>query len=290
MADKKVRIQVWSDIYYAKFIGIWRPEEDLPVDLNDTRPSQEQNIPYVFVLSTMYKGREEIIGNNPIAPSQHPMPPQVLKKNIRHMCYIFANEIGIFQPPSKAHASMWLDKQTVGFQKFKEFDVVIKPAHGSMTLKDLRDHLNGYDEEWLRKHHAMITAEHPEDAAERDLGKYVYTPLEPIDEPQQFITVTKLIKVYEIENPYLNNFPITTIMAAESLPPGTEDAPLSKQEAAKTNDAIANNDVELALLKKHDEMYEALDIKRKLTKEEVQAELIKDLKRERGDKLGGEAE
>ncbi len=289
MADKKVRIQVWTDIYYAKFVGIWRPEEDLPLDQDDPRPSQEQNIPYLFVLSTMYKGRQEVIGNSPIAPSQHPMHPDILKKNIRDMCYLFANEIGIFKPPTKAHSSMWLEKQTVGYQKIKEFDVVIRPAYGSMTLKALRDHLSGYDEEWLEQHYAMIQAEHPDDAAERDLDEYIYTPLEPADEPDQYISITKLIKVYEVTNPYLNNFPVTPEMAAESLPPGSEDHPLSKEETAKTNDAIATNDAELALLKKHDEMYDALEVKRTLTKEEVQAELIKDLKKKNGDQLGGEA-
>jgi len=306
MADKKVRVQIWTDIYYAKFIGIWRPEEESPPDLNDPRPSQEQNIPYLFVLTTMYKPRDEVIGHSPIAPSQHPMHPSILKKNMRCMAYIFANEYGIFKPPTKAHATVWLAKQTVGYEKVKEYDMIVRPAAGAMTLKDLRDHLNRYDDKWLSEHFAMITAEHPDDSHSRfttHFDEYAYDPniteidtengapggeeILPEEDPiLQYLTITKVMPIYNIADPYINKFSVTPDTVDESLPPGTGNAPLSQGETGKSENAIATNDAELALLKKHDEMMEVMEVKRTLTKEEVQAELIKDLRKKAGEPLG----
>jgi len=310
MSSKTVRIQVWTDLYYVRFIGIWRPEEaeGNEPDPNDPRPLQQQNLPWLLVLSAIYKGREEVIGLNPVAPSQHPMPPEFMRRYIRQIAYMFANEYGICKPPSKAHSAIFLDKHTRGYKKVKEIDVQVMSSRGSMNLKELRDHLNGFEDEWLESKQALVIGEHPDDAAKRDLGMYRYTPHEngalitdddgvPIldddgeqqytKQPDQYLTITKIINVYELQNPYINKSAVTSETIAESLPPGTEGAEISQEIIAQQEAAIAANDAELELLKQIDRMKEAEqnslnsevdEIEEELTRDQVQQAAISELK------------
>lgn len=311
MPSKNIRIQVWTNLYYAKFIGIWRPEEEAgqTPDPDDPRPGQEQNLPWLLVLSAIYKGRQEVIGNSPVAPSQHPMPPDFMKRFVRQISYLFANEYGIFKPPTKSHGAVFLEKQTVGYTKVKEVDVVVQSARGSMNLKELRDHLHGYEDEWLKQKQVLIIGENPDDTAKRQLDQYIYTPHEqgvpvldddgaPVYDangdqvftvqPDQYITITKIIDVYDMQNPYIKKGQVTTETIAESLPPGTEDAEISQDIIEETEEVIAADDAELELLKQIDKQKEeeqaALDsevaeVEEELTRDQVQQKTIADLKK-----------
>ncbi len=313
MAIKNIRIQVWTDLYYVKFIGIWHPEESSPPNVDDPRPGQEQNLPVLLVLSAMYKGRQEVVGNSPVAPSQHPMPPDFLKKYVRQISYIFANEHGLFKPPSKSHGAVFLEKQTVGYKLSKEINVAVTTARGSMNLKELRNHLNGYDDLWLEDRYAVVVGEHPDDAAKRQLEHSIYTPHEsgmPVYgtdglplmdedgepvltfEPDQYITITKIIDVYNMQNPYINKSQITTETIAESLPPGTEDAEISQEIIENTEDVISADDAELELLKQIDRQREeekaalaaeVTDVERDFTRDEIQQATIIDLRKQLAD-------
>jgi hypothetical protein len=205
MSKKTIKIQVWTDLFYVRFIAIWRPEEDpnyiSPID--DTRSDQEKNIPYLLVTSAMYKGRSEVIGINPVAPSQHPMPAEFLQQQIRHISYMFANEFGIFQPPSKADANTFISKMTVNYSLVKELIVDVSPATGSTNLKLFRDSLAAYSNDELEKINIMMVGENPNDAYAKKIDDYIYTPIN--DTLPQYITITKLMNVYNIDDPYINN-------------------------------------------------------------------------------------
>jgi|SaaInlStandDraft_4_1057021.scaffolds.fasta_scaffold07027_9 hypothetical protein len=293
---KNIKIQVWTDLFYARFIAIWRPEEEesFETPMEDDRPDQEKHVPYLLVTSSIYKGREEVIGENPVATSQHPMPPEFLKQQIRHISYMFANEFGIFQPPSKALCDTFLAKQQVGYTKVKEIDVTVSPAQGSITLKDFRDSLGGYTDDELEAIQVMTIGENPDDAHSKGIDDYIYTPQQ--SETEQYIAINKLVNVYDMENPYIDNSIITEEAIENSLVPGTEESPLVQEDIAKAEDAIADNDADQALLETVDNMEESIpeetppteeetmtndtlatDVKTPLTKEEVQQETIKDL-------------
>lgn len=279
---KNIKIQIWTDLYYAKFIAIWRPEEEpdyVPPEV-DPRPEQERNVPVLLVLDCMYKGRREVVGNNPVSPSQHPMPPDFLKKQVRHISYCFANEYGTFQPPTKAAAETFLAKMRVGYTMVKELKVTVSPAQGSMTLKQFRDSLVNYTEEQLQKIKVRTLGEHPEDAYAKKLEDFIHTTKSnPIE---QYITVTKLVNVYDTQDTVLSNgVQITPETIASTYPPGTEHMPVTQGQIAATQDVIATNEADVKILKTAEEMMRqdtaATPIINEPTREEVQLQTIKNL-------------
>lgn len=287
MEKKNIKIEVLTDLYYARFIAIWRPEEedDYVAPTDDTRSDQEKNIPYLLVTSSIYKGRQEVIGNSPVVPSQHPMPKEFLKQQVRHISYMFANEFGIFQPPSKVHAESFLSKMRLGYKKVKELNVTVSPAQGSITLKDLRDSLAAYTDEELAAISVMTIGENSEDAYAKGLDNYIHTA--PQSTTQQYFSITKLANVYDMDNPYITvgNYPSEEDIA-NSYAPGTEEDDMTIEQMELTEDAILDNDANLEILKTYDEMTEeeqmqsdtlATDTEIEYTKEEIQQQVIKNL-------------
>lgn len=248
MDGKNIKIQVWTDLYYAKFIAIWRPEEesDYVAPVPDPRPEQERNVPHLLILDSMYKGRDEVVGNNPVAPSQHPMPPEYMKRYIRHISYCFANGYGVFVPPTKAAAETFLAKQKVGYTMNKEIKVTVSPVQGSMTLKEFRDSLEGYTAEQLKKIKVRTLGEHPDDAHANKLEDYIHTFQASTTE--QYFTVTKLMNVYDVEDTTINNTPLSPATITNGQPPGTLSTAMGAAEAGKTMDAIATNNADAAIM------------------------------------------
>lgn len=284
MKSKNIRIQILTDLYYARFIAIWRPEEEEGYEAPDPdpRPEQEQGVPYILITSSMYKGREEVVGPSPVVPSQHPMPAEFMKQQIRHISYMFANEFGIFKPPSKAAAELFLSKMRFGYTINKSIDVVVQPAQGSITLKQLRDSLIGYTDEELEDIKVATIGENPLDAYAKDFGEYIHTPVG--DTTKQYISITKLMPVYELQNPYINTSQITQDVIEEIHPPGTEGEDMAVEQTELAEDALANNNVELEMLKAIDAMRDAattpdpaIEIPTIPTRDEVQNQVIKDL-------------
>lgn len=236
---KNIKIQVWTDLYYLRLIGIWRPHEEAGAIPEE--PSQDSETPYIdatkmnlpryIVLSSVYEPREELMGFNPIATGIHPIPQDFLDDQTRQISYMFANDMGIFTPPTKAAAANFIAKQTNGYNMIKEIDREVRPATGSMSAKELRNSLNQYTDDELENIPVMIVGEHPNDANKRGLSVYEYSDkLTP--DIKQYLTVTKLIPVYELENKPVSIVPIGDDHIENSLAPGTEISPLSMEVTA----------------------------------------------------------
>jgi len=264
---KNITIQVWTDNYYCRVIGIWRPHEEkgaIPDDSTDPTIANKQNLPRYIVLSSVYEPRKEVMGNNPVAPGQHPIPKDFLDDQTRQISYMFANEMGIFTPPSKNHAKTFLANQTLGYKMKKEIKREVSPANGSMNMKELRDSLNQYTDEELEAMPVLVAGENKKDNDKRGLAEFLYSdktaPMETekTEEPSQhYLTLTKILPVYELEDPYINNLPIGEDHIEKSLPPGTEDAPMS-QEGIDSVTALADeNQMNMDALAVADEMAEA---------------------------------
>ena len=289
---KNIKIQVWTDLFYCRVIGIWRPEEssDYKAPVPDTRSEQEKNVPYFVVLSSVYQGRQEVIGANPIAPSQHPMPKEFMENQIRHISHMFANEIGIFQPPNKAIANSFLAKQTVNYSLVKEINMTVSTSTGSMSLEELKLSIDNYSIEEQKKIKIMITGEAPQDAyAKDDIDKFIHNEKYFVDNKpkiglEQYISVTKLMPIYQVKDPYISNASLPSDIN-DSLAPGTEDAEMSKTVLGMTQNVILENTIEQETLKTFDAMKDALPpvgegvtVTPQPTKEEVLIEQLKQLK------------
>jgi len=272
---KNIKIQVWTDNYYCRIIGIWRPHEepgavpeeapeqdpDLPPVI--PAPSTRINLPRYIVLSAVYEPRREVIGNNPVAPGQHPIPKEFLDDQTRQISYMFANDMGIFTPPTKAAAKTFLAKQTNGYKLKKEIEREVRPASGSMTAKDLRDSLNQYTDEELENMPVMIAGEHPKDSEKRGMEAFQYTDKsqKDLENPiPQYITVNKITPVYEIEDPYINNSPLTPDIVEKALPPGTEDAPAAQESIDNKTAVLEEDNMNRDALEVYDEMMEPKEV------------------------------
>lgn len=260
MESKNITIQIWTDLYYTRTIGIWYPEPPSPIEL--TTPDQEQpsfnDAPFLIVLSGTFTPRSEVMGGNPVAPGQHPMPKEFLESQVRHMSYLFANEFGIFQPQDKAHAKTFIAKQTVGYKMVKEMDINVSPATGSMSLKDLRDSIDQYTEQEQKDIKVITVGEHPKDADAKGIEEFIHT--DKASSTRQYISVTKLTPVYEIENSYIEKSPLPVDPAVSSLPPGTADAPLSQDQIALTVDAKQTDNTNRETLETFDTMSEPVAV------------------------------
>jgi len=285
MIKRNVKIEVWVDAYYARFIGIWYPEEELtPTPMGeDVRPDNERNLPKMVALTTIYQGRREVVGDNPIVPSQHPMPATFLQEQVRAISHMFANDIGVFQPSSKGQYSVLLSRLAVGFTKVKEMRVSITPPSASMTLLELKNSLSSFTDEQLHKIKVATTNENPLDVNKRGLiDCYHSIASEPF---QQYITVSKLWNVYNVEDPYIHNSNLPSLDEAIVNIGPSNGSPIAEAALNQTKNAIAKNDVALEMLKTIDRMVDEAGVKDiipELTREQVQEEMIKHLK----DKLG----
>lgn len=282
---RNIKIEVWTDGYYARFIGIWYPEEEQSFDKPEveTRPEQLRNLPALAILTTSFKGRREVVGNNPVVPSQHPMPIEFLKEQTRGIAYMFANDIGIFQPESKAQASTLLSRMAVGFNKVKEMRIKVTPPEHSMTLFDLKNSLANFTDEQLKKIKVVSAVENPLDSAKKGFQSCIHTIGDEI--LPQFITVTKSLNVYDVENPYINNSNLPTLDDVKENQPGMEGNPIADKNLESTNNAIGKSEIELEMLKTIDKMVSeagAKDIIPDLNRKYVQKETIKALQKKLG--------
>lgn len=264
---KNITIQVWTDNYYCRIIGIWRPHEEpgaIPQEPDPESPTKyidetRMNLPRYIVLSSVFEPRQETMGHNPVAPSQHPIPKDFLDDQTRQISYMFANDMGIFTPPTKAAAATFMAQQTVGYKKKKEIKRTVRPASGTMTLKELRQAIDQYTPEEQEKIPVMIMGEHPNDTAKKNIDDFIHNPKSTGNGETipQYISVTKITPVYVLEDPYINNSPLDSDQIQKSLPPGTEDAPMSVEATAGTIAAVEENQTNKEVLQTFDEMNEA---------------------------------
>lgn len=261
MESKNITIQIWTDLYYTRTIGIWypdAPEVEAPAFNEEPSTIKFNDAPYLIVLSGTFTPRQEVQGFNPIAPGQHPIPKDFLESQIRHMSYLFANEFGIFQPKSKAHAKTFIAKQTVSYKMDKEIELTVSPATGSMSLKDLRDSIDQYTEEEQREIKVITVGEHPKDADAKGIENFIHTQKQ--DGQRQYISVTKLTPVYEIENSYIDKTSLPADPAFASLPPGTDEAPLSQDIISGVAEARAEDASNREALETFDRMIEPVAV------------------------------
>jgi len=248
--SKQITIQLWTDLNYCRVIGIWYPEAPEPIELDTPDQSQPyfNDSPFIIVLSSIFKPRTEVMGNNPVAPGQHPMPKDFMEQQVRHMSYLFANEFGIFQPETKAITKSFLAKQTFSYKMVKEFNMNVTPATGAMSLKDLKNSIEQYSIEDQEKIQVLTVGENPIDADAKGIENFIHTDTN--DGTRQYISVTKLANVYPIDNPYIVKSILPEDPSIASLPPGTQDAELSQAfvneaEAAKQIDTTNREALEV---------------------------------------------
>lgn len=270
---RNITIEVLNDLYYARFIATWRPEEEegyVPPE-PDNRPTQKKNVPYFLVLTTMFEGRNTEPGDNPLVTSQHPMPPTFLKSQIRHIAYMVANGLGIFQPPSLSHAATFLSKMKVGYTSVKEVKLTVSDVQSFTTLKVLKDKLDTYTDEQLTSVKVPVISENTIDAYNKGWDGTIHT--EADSDIQQYFSITKLSNIYDVDNPYIHNSNLPEDIY-DSYAPGTEDVYLSLMEqVADTKSATADNDADLEIQKVSDEISTGTTP----TLEEVQQQVIKNL-------------
>lgn len=244
---KNIKIQVWTDLYYAKFIGIWRPEEEpgYTPPVNDPRPEQERNIPTLLVVNTMYRGRNELVDGVPVAPSQHPMPPEFLQQQVRQMAYCFAHSYCLFTPPSLAAAETFMAKMRVGFELSKELKVVVDDGD-FITLRDFKTMLMGYSDSQLDSIKVRTTKENAIDAFTNGLKDYIH----PLTPTTGYFTVTNLSNIYRVEDTELFSGLISMEDTKDGYPPGTLDMPMTQKLLNETQQNTAGIRAEAALLRK----------------------------------------
>ena len=254
MSEKNIRIEVWTDLFYARFIAKWFPDEAAGTTSPelDTRTDEQKNVPYLLVTNSIFEGRPEVAGDNAILTTQHPMPAEFLKQQTRHIAYMFANEFGIFKPSTKAAANTFLAKMSVGFTKVKEMDVKVSPSQGTMTLRDLRDALANFTDEQLKTIKVPIIGENPSDALAKGLSSSIHTIGD--SKTQQYITVTKLLNVYDVADPYIRDSMLPTreemLDNYKTMTPG----PVAEKSMQTTVDAIAADEADLQTLKTIDQL------------------------------------
>jgi|688.fasta_scaffold51886_8 hypothetical protein len=280
MTQKNIKIEILVDTYYARFIAIWYPEEEPgfvpPTVIPD---GYEANLPVLLVVTNMFVGRSEVIGNTPIVSSQHPMPADFLKKQTRNIAHMFENDLGTFKPESKAQAASFLAKMTVGFTKVKEMRVKINPIQGSMSLKELKDSLSTLTDEQLTKIRVPIFAENPLDITDRGLSDNLHTIGDSTT--KQFISITKILNIYDVENPYIDTNQLPTREMVDEAYAGMENDPVAQASKKATLDAITKHEYEFELLKTIDKIRAdtlVTDTPRELTRDMVQSEMIKILR------------
>jgi len=186
--QKEVQFQVWVNSLYCRVIGFWYPEDGSP--------------PHTLVVSSVYRPRQEVSGPTPIAPGQSKIPADFIQQQIRHATYMFANNFGVIEFPSKQVVESYITHQTLNYQLKKEYVVVVETTNGTTTLYDLRNSLNAFTDEELKEIEIPIRLENPKDVTIKDYDKYTYLEKEGTD--LQYLTITKVRPILEVD-PYINN-------------------------------------------------------------------------------------
>lgn len=251
--DKNITIEVWTNSFYSKFIGIWRPEEEEWFEQyapgEDPRADIERNVPHILIMSSAFTERPEVIGNNPIAPTQHPMSPFDVRRQVRHMAYMFANYYGVMKMDTIVKADLLLVKERLGFTKVKEYKLTVSPTRGTtpMTLLDLKTQLvKNYTDGQLAAVQVLTVGENFEDMEAKELQGYVHKATGDGANWDQYITITKIANVYEVDDPYLDTYARIlkdptikyTEMEIEEDPDAMEDVDKSENGGGQLDDEL----------------------------------------------------
>lgn len=235
--SKKINIQVWTDMYYCRIIAFWYP----PATLENSDPA-----PFVLVTSSMFEPREEVMGINPIAPGQHPIPKDFLQQQLRHVSYMFANQFGIFQPPSKQLYATFIAKQTVGYSMIKELEMEVSAAHGSIKLGELKEILETYNLEELENIRVLTVGENPLDAHAKDIESAIH--FSPDLKEERYFSMNIMMPVYEVEDIYIDNSQMPSDPITQSYPPGTAAAEIVQKELETTTNIILEDRINKEIL------------------------------------------
>ncbi len=311
---KNIKIQIWQDAAYIRVIGIWYPKiqdtstldepqmieppmetsSETPMSMEESPITEvsipmEEGAPFLIVSSSTYEPRRETVGGNPVALGQSDMPIEYIESLIRNMSYLFANEIGMFQPNTKPLTNTFIAKQTFSYKMIKEVPMEVTPVQGAMSLKDLGNYINQFTEEEQRRIQVINNVEKPVTTDGKHIEEFIFN--DKNDKQAMYITVTKLHDIYETEDPYIKMTQLPTDPANESLAPGTAEAPNSEAALDLTKEAIEADDIEREALQTFDEMVNPSeeenldeadntlpdsDSKIKPTREEVLEKLLKD--------------
>jgi len=135
----------------------------------------------------------------------------------------------------------------------KEIQMNVRPANGSMSLRDLRNSIDQYTEEEQKEIQVMTIGENPIDADAKHIEQFIHSDKIDIQQ-RQYISVTKLTDVYGIEDPYIKNTQMPEDPAFSSLPPGTADADMSQEFVSEAEAAIELDNFNRDSLKTFDEL------------------------------------
>lgn len=270
---KDINIQVWTDMYYVRTIGIWYPpiadtstldappeqtfepilDEPIidPMTPTEVIIPQEEGAPFLIVTSSAFEPRQEVMGGNPIALGQSPMPKEFLETLVSNMSQLFANETGMFQLKTKALTNSFIAKQTISYNMIKEVPMTVTPVQGAMSLKDLKDYINGFSEEEQETIQVINNVEKPTQTDGKHIEEFIFG--DKTDNQSMYITVTKLFNIYETADPYIK---MTTLPEdpADGLAPGTEEAPNSMEIIDNTTEIIDADTVEREALETFDDI------------------------------------
>lgn len=296
---KEINIQVWIDSTFIRTIGIWYPpiddtntapqEESFNSELidstTDTFETQEQvqpdvlpmekGAPFIIVTSSMFDPRDETTGVSPIVVGQSSIPKAFLETTIRNMSYLFANEIGMFQPRTKAFADIFLTKQTFSYSLIKEEVMTVTPVQGSQSMKDLGDFINQFSVEEQEKMKVINNTEKPETTAAKHIEEFIFN--DKADGQSMYVTVTKLADIYETEDPYINMTQMPE-NSTDALPPSLVGTPEGDAIVENAEAVIEADTAERETLEAHDNIVEDSESQEdevKPTREESLEELLK---------------
>ncbi|RLC44330.1 MAG: hypothetical protein DRH57_09280 [Candidatus Cloacimonadota bacterium] len=301
---KDITIQVWIDSTFVRTIGIWYPpiadtktasaeEESFNTELIDTNVDtfeameevqpeilpMEQGAPFIIVTSSMFDPRDETTGVSPIVVGQSSIPKAFLETTIRNMSYLFANEISMFQPRTKAFANIFLTKQTFSYTMVKEETMTVTPVQGSQTLKDLGDFINQFSVEEQEQMKVINNTEKPETTASKHIEEFIFG--DKVDGQSMYITVTKLADIYDTEDPYINMTQIPE-NSTDALPPALVGTPEGDAIVENAEAVIEADTAERETLEAYDNIVEADEMTEESeteviepTREEALEELLK---------------
>ena len=274
---KEISIQVWIDSTFVRTIGLWYPpiadtkttpvEPTTDIDLIDSTTNtfesepiveeevlpMEKGAPFIIVSSSMFDPRDETTGLSPIVIGQSNMPKEFVETTIRNMSYLFANEIGMFQPRTKAIADIFLTKQTFSYTLVKEENMTVTPVQGSQSLKDLGDFINQFSLEEQEKIKVINNTEKPSTTASKHIEDFIFA--DKMDKQAIYVTVTKLADIYETEDPYINMTQMPE-NSTDSLPPALIDTPEGDAIVANAEAVIEADTAERETLEAHDNIVE----------------------------------
>jgi len=242
-----IRFQIYNKSFYSMAVGTYYdPNND--------------NVPFVIVLPSAYKPREEVQGFNPIAPGQHPMPKEHIINQINNITFMFEKRMGMYQAENKARYKAFLAKQTNGYSIVIDQYIKLENIQGSISLLDLKRKLEGYSDETLLKTSVPIIEQNEREVRNiyNNVERYKL-PIETINDNIQFpefISLTKYGPKLGLSDlyPYIKNSPLPENTLERNRIPGTEDALIVKISNQETIKALSKDEIYRKVLELYDEL------------------------------------